>query len=211
MTREPIGLAPGAASEAAGQDARKYASSNKVVRWLLDRWFERLRACTRGSVRVLADIGTGEGICLERLEVDAEQSIGVDFRHDKLRSARRRLPDIVAIRADAGMLPLRNASVDLVLCIEVLEHLTQPDRAIEELARVTDGQCLVSVPWEPFFRLGNLARGKNLARWGNDPEHVAWFTTRRLHLALSRCFDEVTIQRSFPWLLGVARSPRRGR
>ena len=40
--RRPIGLAPGAPAEAAGQDERKYTTGNPVVRWLLQRWMSRL-------------------------------------------------------------------------------------------------------------------------------------------------------------------------
>ena len=57
-------------------------------------------------------------------------------------------------------------------------HAVAP--AVAELARVTADRCVVSVPWEPWFRLGNLGRGRNVARLGNDPEHVQWFTPRRL-------------------------------
>ena len=55
----------------------------------------------------------------------------------------------------------------VVTCIEVLEHL--PAVARRQAARVTTDCCVVSVPWEPWFRLGNLGRGKNVRRLGNDP------------------------------------------
>ena len=52
-------------------------------------------------------------------------------------------------------------------------------------------RLVVSVPWEPWFRLGNLGRGKNVARWGNDPEHVNFFNPRKLRAALGAHFAEV--------------------
>jgi hypothetical protein len=73
---------------------------------------------------------------------------------------------------------------------------------------VTTDRCVVSVPWEPWFRLGNLGRGKNVRRLGNDPEHVQWFTPRRLRRALAASFDEVRVVRAFPWIIAEARRPR---
>jgi hypothetical protein len=95
-----------------------------------------------------------------------------------------------------------------VTCIEVLEHLPAVPPAVAELARVTTDRCVVSVPWEPWFRLGNLGRGKNVPRLGNDPEHVQWFTPRRLRRALDASFADVRVVRAFPWIIAEARRPR---
>src|SRR4030065_660295 len=58
------------------------------------------------------------------------------------------------------------------LILEVREHLDQPLDALRELNRVSRKYVLLSVPYEPWFRLGNLARGRHLSRFGNHPEHV---------------------------------------
>ncbi len=213
-TPRPIGLAPGAPIEAAGQDAAKYGSSNPVVRRLLDRWSARLRGVVGPLAGTVVDVGVGEGLCLERLlaaeaggpELDA-RVVGVEYRYDKARVARR-LPGVAPVVGDAGMLPVPDGRADLVTCIEVLEHLPAVAPAVAELARVTSDRCVVSVPWEPWFRLGNLGRGKNVGRLGNDPEHVQWFTSRRLRRVLERSFAEVRVVRAFPWIIAEARGPR---
>jgi hypothetical protein len=208
----PVGLAPGAPAEAAGQDAAKYGSSNPVVRRLLDRWAARLRAVVGPLDGTVVDVGVGEGLCLERL-LDLDPGgppahvVGVEYRLDKARVARR-LPGVWPVVADAGMLPLPDRRADVVTCIEVLEHLPAVPPAVAELARVTTDRCVVSVPWEPWFRLGNLGRGKNVRRLGNDPEHVQWFTPRRLRRALDASFADVRVVRAFPWIIAEARRPR---
>ena len=72
---------------------------------------------------------------------------------------------------------------------------------------MTRGSCVVSVPWEPWFRLGNLARGKNVGRLGNDPEHVQQFGPASLRRRLQTVFHDVEVRRCFPWLVGVCRLP----
>ena len=207
----PIGLAPGAPSEAAGQDAKKYASTNPVVSRLLDRWTGRLRN-TIGPIAdddVIVDVGVGEALCLERFLPTGHRAVGVEYRHDKALVAKGRLSGLAPVVADAGMVPIASNSADLVTCIEVLEHLITDEPAVDELARICRGRCVVSVPWEPWFRLGNLGRGKNVKRFGNDPEHVQFFTPARLEALLAKSFGRVRIVRAFPWLIAEATEPRR--
>lgn len=207
----PLGLAPGAPRAAAGQDAAKYTTTNPVVRRLLDRWSRRLNRVV-GSVRgTIVDVGVGEGLCLARVLASpgvVAGVVGVEYRHDKARVAQQ-LPGVQPVVGDAGMLPLPDRCADLVTCIEVLEHLPAVAPAVVELARVTRDRCVVSVPWEPWFRLGNLGRGRNVRRWGNDPEHVQWFTPRRVRRALEASFEDVRVVRAFPWIIAEARHPRR--
>lgn len=210
VSAAPIGLAPGAPEEAAGQDAKKYASTNPVVSRLLDRWTGVLRATIGdiGDDDVVVDVGVGEGLCLERFLPSGHAALGVEYRHDKAVAAQTRIESLSPVVADAGMIPVADASADLVTCIEVLEHLITDDPAVAELARICRGRCVVSVPWEPWFRLGNLGRGKNVKRLGNDPEHVQFFTPSRLRTLLEQSFGEVRIVRAFPWLIAEARQPR---
>jgi len=55
------------------------------------------------------------------------------------------------LQADLTALPLRTASVDLVLSSHVLEHVPDDAAAIAELARVLrpGGTAIVLVPWDP--------------------------------------------------------------
>jgi hypothetical protein len=104
-----------------------------------------------------------------------------------------------------------DGAVDWATSIEVLEHLPHPEQLVAELARVCRSGVIVSVPWEPWFKLGNLGRGKNVARWGNDPEHLQAFGPRSLGAVLSASFGRVTVHRCLPWLLAVATEPRPAR
>ena len=200
-----LGLPPGVPEEATGQDEKKYNTSNPVVLRLIDRWLAIVRDAVGSAPDFVVDVGTGEGFATERTVPRGVTVVGVEYRHGKIRAAMQRLDDIAGVVADAGMLPLRSASAPVVTCIEVLEHLTEPEVAVEELARVTRGHCVVSVPWEPVFRLGNLGRGKNVRRLGNDPEHVQQFNPARLMRLLEPRFGDVSVRRCAPWIVAVAR------
>jgi SAM-dependent methyltransferase len=106
--------------------------------------------------RVL-DVGCGEGrhthaSALERVDV-----VGVDLDPARVREARDGFEAEVAdaartrpgfCRADAFDLPFRTGAFDVVICSEVLEHLPEYDRAVDELDRVLapGGSLAVSVP-----------------------------------------------------------------
>ena len=51
-------------------------------------------------------------------------------------------------------------------------------------------------------------RGKNVKRWGNDPEHVNFFNPRKLSASLGLHFDEVKVTKAFPWIIAEASKPR---
>jgi SAM-dependent methyltransferase len=55
-------------------------------------------------------------------------------------------PDVVA---DVQHLPVRDASVDWVVCLEVLQYVASPDAAVREIARVLrpGGAAVVSAPF----------------------------------------------------------------
>jgi SAM-dependent methyltransferase len=134
--------------------------------------------------------------------------IALEYRHDKAKVTSDRLASVSVVRGDAGVLPFPDHRADLVTSIEVLEHLPTFEPAVAEMARICRGRLVVSVPWEPWFRLGNLGRGKNVKRLGNDPEHVQAFTPKRLERALGAHFAEVRVVRAFPWLIAEAQKPK---
>src|SRR5262249_29554661 len=109
--RRPIGLAPGAPREAAGQDAAKYGSTNPVVHRLFDRWMARLLAAVGAVTGTVVDVGVGEGLSLERVlagsEVRPQRVVGVEYRSDKAQVARG-VRNLDVTVGDAGMVPLRD-------------------------------------------------------------------------------------------------------
>ncbi len=80
------------------------------------------------------DIGCGRGGVLEQLGKIVQFPVGID--PDWLSLAEHRLPDLPRAVATADQIPLKDESVDIVLCSWVLEHLSDPQHTFGEIARV---------------------------------------------------------------------------
>ncbi|HLE42547.1 MAG TPA: class I SAM-dependent methyltransferase [Methylomirabilota bacterium] len=196
-SRSPVGTAR-------SDNEAKYRSRNPVVRRLVARFLQRVGDLVEAErPRRILEVGCGEAMVIEYLgaRVPAARFHGVELDAEALARGRARCPGVSFLRADAYDLPFESGSHDLVLCLEVLEHLREPDRALREIRRVSRGGCLLSVPHEPFFRLGNLLRGKHVGRLGNPSDHVQHWGARGFTAFCARELAVRTATHSFPWLL----------
>jgi ubiquinone/menaquinone biosynthesis C-methylase UbiE len=198
-------VSPGLIVTAERSDSEaKYRSRNPVVRHLTERFLRRVvdLVATDRPRRVL-EVGCGEGMVISRIarRYPGIHVDGLELDAGALAEARARCPAVPLVRGDACALPVRSGSYDLVVCLEVLEHLPDPARALEELLRVTRRACLLSVPHEPFFRLGNLLRGQHLARLGNPSDHLQHWGRREFAALCRRYFTVRACANSFPWLI----------
>jgi ubiquinone/menaquinone biosynthesis C-methylase UbiE len=106
---------------------------------------------------------------------------------------------------DLREMPYGDDRFDLVMCLEVLEHLPDPHKGLCELRRVTSAHCLISVPHEPFFRATNFLRGRHVPAWGRDPEHLQHWTARQFRRLVERYFEIERFVYSFPWVIALGR------
>jgi ubiquinone/menaquinone biosynthesis C-methylase UbiE len=105
--------------------------------------------------RRVLEVGYGEGIVLATLaaRLPGTWLDGLEVDGTALEAARTRCPGATLVRGDACALPFEDQSFDLVVCLEVLEHLPEPARVTQELERVASHGCLLGVSHEPFFQL----------------------------------------------------------
>jgi len=119
-------------------------------------------AARKGRRMTVVDIGCGDGMCTEvalnacnatpNVSVDV---IGFDWSTAALKQARARGVRVARASTEEGGLPLASSSVDVVIMSELIEHLVDPDGALDETWRilVPGGTLLLSTP--------------NLAAWYN--------------------------------------------
>lgn len=192
-----------------GNAEAKYASANPIARRLV-AGFKRavgdlyLQTCPESVL----DVGCGEGLLADHLirlrRPRRFEACDVDLG----RLAPGLDPAIEFRAASVYRLPHPDRSVDLVVCCEVLEHLHDPAAGLAELARVARGHVLLSTPWEPVWRLLNLARGRYVGALGNTPGHVQHFTRRALVRLAETRLRVVAVRRPLPWtvILGAPRA-----
>lgn len=181
------------------------------MRWLIARFYGRLRSIAAPlEAGSLLDAGCGEGETLARFGKSLPPRVAaVDISPEALEFTATRLPGVEVSRKSVLELPFGDGEFDLVLCLEVLEHLKDPAAAVAELDRVSGRDIIVSVPHEPWFRLGSLLRGKYVRGLGNHPEHVNHWSPQSLRSFLERQLEIVTLERSFPWLIAHCRPRHR--
>ena len=110
-----------------------YAVREPLVRWLAT---EAARAAADLGPYRLLDVGCGEMPYLPLFEPHAGEIVGLDT-WDNPRAS---------LRGPIEAIPAPDASFDVVLCAQVLEHVDDPAQGIRELARVTrpGGRVLLS-------------------------------------------------------------------
>lgn len=190
-----------------GNTFDKYGSGNPIVRRLMTGFFRSLeQALPERTPASVIEVGVGEGEVAERLRSrwGSATIVGLDLPDSDL-AAHWSARSIPACFGDALRLPFRTASADLVMAIEVLEHVWDPEAALAEISRVSRDRVVLSVPNEPIWRVANLARGKYVTSLGNTPGHVQHWSTNRFVDLVSRRFDIVSVQRPFPWTVVGAR------
>ncbi|MBW2731350.1 MAG: class I SAM-dependent methyltransferase [Deltaproteobacteria bacterium] len=117
----------------------------------------------------IVDVGCGEGLLVEEYRAKGYEMQGVDLNY----------ASEAVRRGDITALPVDDASVDLALCLDVIEHLnfSQQGLALFELHRVlrSGGKLLLSVPNLAHFAsrlsfmvLGRLIRTSSIERHPGD-------------------------------------------
>jgi SAM-dependent methyltransferase len=160
-------------------------------RQVLTRRFVRRRARSAGLV---LDVGSRKSpytrnlnsriICMDK-PTHTDGYLGFT---DKFTHQLSGVENYFVVYGDAECLPFRNGSVDLVLCFEVIEHVSDPKAAIAALARVMapSGRLLLTTP-------------NGLVVPCENPYHQGHLTRASLAVMLSKHFHQVVLSTWCPF------------
>lgn len=151
-----------------------------------------LWAAQMAEGREVLDAGCGTGYGTEILaEAGARHVVGVDISQDAIEHAQsssaRSAGEFVI--GDLHQLPFDDATFDLTVCFEAIEHVEDQQLAISELRRVLrqTGVLAISSPNRNVYPPGNS-------------HHTHEFTPDELERALLSEFANVRLYRQSPWL-----------
>ena len=121
---------------------------------------------------VIFDIGGFDGSLSYRL---SEEIPGLNITvidTDKSGLAKARASGLNAVCASALAVPLQTKSADIVLSLDILEHIKQDEKLIQEISRLlkTDGKYLLTTPKAQGVSFPLLTKEKSLAinlGWGH--------------------------------------------
>lgn len=203
--------APALAPVQTGNSFDKYGSGSPIVRWMVGRFQDALDELIElAQPDSVLDVGCGEGVLTERWarRLSPCRVVGLDLEDPGLRAewAGRTQANLQFVAGRAESLPFGDREFGLVAAIESLEHLAEPRLALEEMARVTRGHLLVSVPREPLWRALNLTRGSYPRALGNTPGHLQHWSKRTLLELLAEYGQIVAVRGPVPWTMALVRT-----
>lgn len=191
----------------------KHSNTNPIQKALIGNFYKEFFKLVKPlrPITVL-DVGCGEGFTLKKLEEKkiGKRNEGIDYSAEAIKIGKKIYPELALSKGDVYKLQYEDNSFDLVICTEVLEHLTDPAKAVEEMKRVSAKYIVFSVPNEPFFILANFLRGKYLKNLGNHPEHINHWTMWGFEKFLkSHGLTVVKSRHPFAWSLILAKKQPR--
>jgi len=165
---------------------RRYQQRRRleVVRELLLEERGRLH----GGLLLDAGCGDGYGIAAILEGLDYRLLAGLDLSPEKLHTAGRTLTASRMILGDAEQLPLADGTFGAVFSLETLEHLPDPQRAVDEFARVLEpgGRLFISIPVSSALYAWAGKRLMRFRRRGKFHEHIQFYSCRRIMRMLHR-------------------------
>ena len=149
-------------------------SKNVLIHWILQKHLKKYSE--QYFKGVLVDIGCGNKPYKELLKPYIKSHIGLDHK-DSFHSNTE-----VDIFGTAYDIPVDNDYADSALCSAVLEHLEEPQKALEECYRILkpNGVAIYTIPFiwhiheEPrdFFRYSNFGIEYLFQKTGFEIEHL---------------------------------------
>lgn len=120
--------------------------------------FATMIAMIKGKQLTILDIGAGDGDVVFSLASQGHTCIAMDISDVRLKKYEEKAKKLNVKQIIGNVeerIPLDDATVDVVLCGEVIEHVPNNDSALREISRVLKkgGQFIISVPYRETLKI----------------------------------------------------------
>lgn len=142
---------------------------------IIQKWWKRNIANTIWewipNTSTLLDIGCGSSPIIGKY---SENSVGIDINEEKLKFMKEKMPNTTFIPGSTENI---NGKFDHILCIEVIEHLKDPESMISEISRLlkVNGNAIIATP-DYNRKLWKIAELFTAYK----EEHITQFTREKL-------------------------------
>jgi ubiquinone/menaquinone biosynthesis C-methylase UbiE len=168
-----------------------------LFRWIDRRKIHIIRRelATLEPGATIVDLGCGAGSILARTSRDHDFAIAAD--HDPALLATAKLTGSTTVILDLdGDLPLGSASIDVVLCTDVIEHIVEPKKALAEMWRVMRPGGTVIVFTPPYDSVcWNSAEWLHHLITRRPADHISPFTKESMTWWMGRYFVDCRLGR----------------
>lgn len=144
-------------------------------------FYSLLAARKGGSNILLVDV---ESVCIKAAKLNLSKNAGLKTE---------------GIVASATSLPLRSEMFDLVLCIDLIEHIRSDNILLKEAKRILNAGGSMLISTQNSYSLNYIIEGffnrhvlKNQKWMGWDPSHVRFYNPKSLFLLLRNMGFEIT-------------------
>jgi ubiquinone/menaquinone biosynthesis C-methylase UbiE len=168
-----------------------------------EHWHRYLFAQRLAPGKVVLDVACGEGYGSAFMARQGATVIGVDVDAEAVGHAKTRysaIPGLSFRQGSAAQLPLADASVDMIVSFETLEHLAEQEEMLAEFQRVLrpDGFLVMSSPNKPIYSDAMNYRNEYHVRELDRAELAALLQP---HFPVVRWYGQRLVFQSMLWVL----------
>ena len=123
---------------------KRWINDNQKISFSHKTALEMIMAISNKEVSVL-DLGCGDGLTLSLLKEKGIIGKGLDISKEGVEKAKMKGFD-ASVFDFSSKLPFLDNSFDIVISLDVLEHLYDPKNLLAEASRVSKGSVIIGVP-----------------------------------------------------------------
>jgi len=134
---------------------------------------------------IILEVGCGSGNTLEYLKRigKCNKTIGIEINQDAAHLAVTKADEVYIGNIETMIVPLEKNSCDAIICLDVLEHLYNPEKVLSHLTSLLKpgGACIISLPNICNYR---IIISMLLGKWNYtdegllDKTHIKFFSVK---------------------------------